>query len=154
MASGIAIIRVGGLTEVEMTEKKHRIEDALEAVRAAQMEGIVPGGGVALMRAATDIEVLVENPDQQCGVQIVLTAIEEPLRQMAVNAGESPDIITQLVKERSKEGNYGYNFVAGEICDMVESGVLDPVKVTKTSLRNAASVAGTLITTNCAIIQK
>ena len=96
----------------------------------------------------------VENPDQEAGVRVVLAAIEEPLRQMSRNAGESPDIIVQLVKSRSTEGNYGYNFVNGEICDMMEHGIVDPVKVTKTSLRNAASVAGTLITTNCAIIQK
>jgi len=137
-----------------MTEKKHRIEDALEAVRAAQMEGIVPGGGVALMRATNDLEVEVDNEDQNAGVQIVRSAVEEPLRQMAINAGESPDIISKLVRESSRNGNYGFNFVTGEICDMIESGVIDPVKVTKTSLLNAASVAGTLITTNCAIIQK
>ena len=154
LASGIAIIRVGGMTEIEMTEKKHRIEDALEAVRAAQMDGIVPGGGVALMRATNDLEVEVDNEDQNAGVQIILSAVEEPLRQMAINAGESPDIISKLVRESSRNGNYGYNFVTGEICDMMDVGVIDPVKVTKTSLLNAASVAGTLITTNCAIIQK
>ena len=154
LASGIAIIRVGGSTEIEMTEKKHRIEDALEAVRAAQLEGIVPGGGVALMRVTLDLEVEVENEDQQVGVQIIKQAIEGPLRQMAINAGLSADIVCQQVRESSQSGNCGWNFVTNQIEDLFESGVIDPVKVTKTSLKNAASVAGTLITTNCAIIQK
>ena len=154
LASGIAIIRVGGMTEIEMTEKKHRIEDALEAVRAAQLEGIVPGGGVALMRATHNLEVEVENDDQLAGVQIVKTAVEAPIRQMALNAGSSPDIISELVREHSSEGSRGYNFVTGQLTDMMEAGVVDPVKVTRTALQNAASVAGTLITTNCAIIQK
>lgn len=153
LASGIAIIRVGGATEVEMTERKHRIEDALEAVRSAQMEGIVPGGGVALMRATLNLEVETENDDQAVGVQIVKQAIEGPLRQMAVNAGLSPDIICETVRESTKEGNYGYNFVTNSVEDLFETGVIDPVKVTRTSLQNAASVAGTLITTNYAVIQ-
>jgi chaperonin GroEL len=154
LSSGIAIIRVGGLTEIEMTEKKHRIEDALEAVRAAQMEGVVPGGGVALMMATHDLIVDVENEDQLAGVQIVKLAVESPIRQMALNAGSSPDIISELVRESSQSGTIGYNFVTGQVTDMMDSGVIDPVKVTRTALQNAVSVAGTLITTNCAIIQK
>ena len=153
LASGIAIIRVGGLTEVEMTERKHRIEDALEAVRSAQMEGIVPGGGVALMRATNNLEVQVDNEDQAIGVQIVKQAVEGPLRQMAKNAGLSPDIICQMVRESTREGNFGYNFVTNNIEDLFETGVIDPVKVTRTSLQNAASVSGTLITTNYSVIQ-
>lgn len=154
LASGIAIIRVGGLTEIEMTERKHRVEDALEAVRSAQMEGIVPGGGVALLRATHELEVEVDNDDQEIGVKIIKASIDAPLRQMALNAGLSPDIICQLVHEASQNGNYGYNFVTGEMSDMMEVGVIDPVKVTRTSLQNAASVAGTLITTNYAVIEK
>ncbi len=153
LASGIAIIRVGGATEVEMIERKHRIEDALEAVRSAQMEGIVPGGGVALMRATLNLEVATDNEDQNIGVQIVKQAIEGPLRQMALNAGLSPDIICETVRESTKNGNYGYNFVTNKIEDLFKTGVIDPVKVTRTSLQNAASVAGTLITTNYAVIQ-
>ena len=153
LASGIAIIRVGGATEVEMIERKHRIEDALEAVRSAQMEGIVPGGGVALMRATLDLEVETDNADQAIGVQIIKQAIEGPLRQMATNAGLSPDIICETVRESTKDGNYGYNFVTNSVEDLFETGVIDPVKVTRTSLQNAASVAGTLITTNYAVIQ-
>ena len=154
LASGIAIIRVGGATEVEMIERKHRIEDALEAVRSAQLEGIVPGGGVALLRATANIEVETENADQAIGVEIIKQAVEGPLRQMAKNAGLSPDIICNTVREAVTEGNYGYNFVSGEMEDLFENGIIDPVKVTTTSLTNAASVAGTLITTNCAVIEK
>jgi len=154
LASGIAIVRVGGMTEVEMIERKHRIEDALEAVRSAQLEGIVPGGGVALMRATLDLEVKVDNEDQALGVQIVKQSIEGPLRQMSLNAGLSPDIICQQVRESTKDGNYGYNFVTNTIEDLMEVGVIDPVKVTRISLQNAASVAGTLITTNYSVIQK
>ena len=151
LASGIAIIRVGASTEVEMIEKKHRIEDALEAVRSAQEEGIVPGGGVPLIRAtqATDFEV--DNEDQALGVEIIRKAVFAPLRQMAENAGESPDIIQTIVG--SLEDNQGYDFRNRTTCDLLESGVIDPVKVTRCALQNAVSAAGTLITTNHAIIQ-
>ncbi len=151
LASGIAIIRVGASTEVEMIEKKHRIEDALEAVRSAQEEGIVPGGGVPLIRAtqATDFEV--DNEDQALGVEIVRKAVFAPLRQMAENAGESPDIIQTIVS--GLEDNQGYDFRNRTTCDLLESGVIDPVKVTRCALQNAVSAAGTLITTNHAIIQ-
>jgi chaperonin GroEL len=108
------------------------------------------------MRAtqSQELQVSVENPHQEAGVRVVLEAIEAPLRQMASNAGESPDIIVKIVRESSSGGNSGYNFVTGEVCDFFDAGVVDPVRVTKAALQNAASVAGTLITTNCAIIQK
>jgi len=152
LSSGVAVIRVGAHTEVEMIEKKHRIEDALEAVRSAQLEGIVPGGGVALVRCAQKLKkVKTENNMQSIGVEIVRDAVREPLRQMAINAGESPDVILASVEKQ--KGNKGYDFATGKIVDLVEAGILDPVKVTKTALQNAASVAGTLLTTNHAIVQ-
>jgi len=151
LASGIGIIRVGGLTEVEMIEKKHRIEDALEAVSSAQQEGIVPGGGVALLRAVDNIQVEADNEDQELGVKIVLEAVKAPLRQMAENAGESPDLVLSKVLEASDE--LGWDFSTGELVNLVESGVIDPTKVTRTALQNAASAASTLLTTNYAIIE-
>ena len=151
LASGIAIIRVGASTEVEMIEKKHRIEDALEAVRSAQEEGIVPGGGVPLIRAAEISEFEVDNEDQALGVEIVRRAVFAPLRQMSENAGESPDIIQTIVA--GLEGSSGYDFRNRTTCDLLESGVIDPAKVARCALQNAVSAAGTLITTNHAIIQ-
>lgn len=151
LSSGIAIIRIGAATEIEMIEKKHRVEDALEAVRSAQMEGIVVGGGTALIRATTTLKVEVDNEDQSLGVEIIKESVKAPLRQMALNAGKSPDIICELVLK--EKDNYGYNFISDSLVDLLEAGVIDPVRVTRTALQNAASVAGTLITTNCAIIQ-
>ena len=153
LASGVAVIRVGAATEVEMIEKKHRIEDALEAVKSAQQEGVVPGGGVALVRASSNPELNIdaENEDQSFGIDIVMEAVKEPLRQMAENCGLSPDLV--LAKVEAAEGNMGYNFRTDEMVDMLESGVIDPVKVTRTALQNAASAAGTLITTSHAIIE-
>lgn len=151
LASGIGIIRVGAATEIEMIEKKHRIEDALEAVRSAQQEGIVPGGGVALIRATEGLEVATDNEEQALGVKIVLRAAEEPIRQMALNAGESPDIIVSMVK--SEVFDAGYDFLNRRIIMMVETGIIDPVKVTRCAIQNAASAAGTLITTNYSIVQ-
>jgi len=151
LASGVAVIHVGGATEIEMIEKKHRIEDALEAVTSARLEGVVPGGGVALIRAATDLDVEVENEEQKLGVDIVCAATREPLRQMAQNAGESPDLIAKSVREQTE--HYGFDFRHRRVVDMYEAGIIDPVKVTKTALANAVSVAGTLITTDHAIIQ-
>jgi chaperonin GroEL len=151
LASGIAIIRVGAATEIEMVEKKHRIEDALEAVRSAQMEGIVIGGGCALLQATSHLDVQVDNESQALGVEIVKRAVEAPLRQMALNAGKSPDIICRAVLE--SDTNHGYNFMTDEVENLLERGVIDPVKVTLTALQNASSVAGTLITTNNAIIE-
>ena len=137
-----------------MVEKKHRIEDALEAVQSAQQEGIVPGGGTALLNATRNLKVEVENPNQQIGVDILIKAVEAPIRQMAANAGISPDIVCEQVQSKLKKGPYGYNFVTGKVQNMMEAGVIDPVKVTRTALQNAASVAGTLITTNYSVIQQ
>jgi len=151
LASGIAIIKVGAATEAEMIEKRHRIEDALEAVKAAQEEGVLPGGGVALIRAANYLDVVTENEDQVFGVEIVRQAVKSPLRQMAINAGESPDIILNIVED--EEQSFGYDFHTGEAVDMLEEGIIDPTRVTRVALQNAASSASILITTNCAIIE-
>jgi chaperonin GroEL len=153
LLSGVAVIRVGGSTEVEMTEKKHRIEDALEAVKSAQDEGLVPGGGVALLRASTSICIVTEgsHPDQGPGISIVQAACRDPIKQMALNADESPDIIVDKVL--GADASHGWDFNKGMLVDLIESGIVDPVKVTKAALKNAASCAGTLITTNYGIIQ-
>ena len=137
-----------------MVEKKHRIEDALEAVRSAQMEGVIAGGGSSLLRAVANLQVEVDNEDQLFGVEIIKEALQAPLRQMATNAGKSPDIICELVVNSLSKDNYGYNFITDEVVDLLQAGVIDPVKVTRTALQNAASVAGTLITTNYAAIEK
>ena len=152
LSSGVAVIHVGGTTEVEMTERKHRIEDALEAVRSAQEGGIVPGGGVALLRASRSLAVTTLSSEQALGTTIIRAACEEPIRQMAQNSGESPDLVIQNVLSH-EDSNCGWNFLTNQPADMVEVGVIDPVKVTKTALQNAASCAGTLITTNYGIIQ-
>jgi chaperonin GroEL len=151
LSSGVAVIRVGGSTEVEMTERKHRIEDALEAVRSAQEEGIVMGGGSALLWASQQIAVTTKSSEQAYGAVVVREACREPARQMALNANESPDIIIDQVLKARK--NYGWNFRTGELVNLFKSGIIDPVKVTRTALQNAASCAGTLITTNYGIIQ-
>jgi chaperonin GroEL len=151
LAGGVAVIKVGAATEVEMKEKKDRIDDALHATKAAVQDGIVAGGGVALIRAKQLVNIQCDNPDKQAGVNIVLRAIEEPLRCIVSNAGESADVVLATVK--GGQGNYGYNAATGEYCDMLEAGVIDPTKVTKTALINAASVAGLLLTTECAIFE-
>tara|TARA_R110002110_G_scaffold178452_8_gene383517 strand:+ start:4133 stop:5716 length:1584 start_codon:yes stop_codon:yes gene_type:complete len=156
LASGIAIIKVGAATEVEMVEKKHRIEDALEAVKSAQEEGMVPGGGTALLRVANIVEndisrLNLTNHDQELGAKIIFDAAKEPIRQMALNASYSPDLVTAMVEEA--QDHYGYNFVTGEITDLLEAGVIDPAKVTRVALQNAASVATALITSGHAIIE-
>ena len=151
LASGVAVIRVGGATEVEMIEKKHRIEDALEAVKSAQQEGIVAGGGTALVRASTNLEVEVTNDEQQLGVEIIKGAIQEPLKQMATNAGTSPDLTVSRIL--SSQDHEGWDFSTGNFVDLFESGILDPAKVTRCALQNAASAAGTLLTANYAIVQ-
>ena len=150
LASGVAVIRVGAATEVEMIEKKHRIDDALEAVRSAQEEGIIAGGGVALLRCSTGLPVTTDNEEQAIGAKIILDAVEEPLRQMAKNAGKSPDLIVDRVRHLS--GNKGYNFMTDDVTDMLDSGIVDPAKVTRCALQNAVSVASTLITTSHAIV--
>jgi chaperonin GroEL len=150
LAGGVAVIKVGAATEVEMKEKKARVEDALHATRAAVEEGIVPGGGVALLRAkAVAAAIKGDNHDQDAGVKIVLRAIEEPLRQIVKNCGEEPSVVVNKVLEG--KGNYGYNAQTGEYGDMVAMGVLDPTKVTRVALQNAASIASLMLTTDCMI---
>ncbi len=152
LAGGVALIKVGAATEVEMKEKKARVEDALHATRAAVEEGIVPGGGVALIRARQSIVGLKgKNADQDAGIQIVLRALEEPLRQIVTNGGEEPGIVVAKVVEG--KGNFGYNAATSEYGDLVEAGVVDPTKVTRTALQNAASIAALLLTTNCAVFE-
>ncbi len=152
LAGGVAVIKVGAATEVEMKEKKARVEDALHATRAAVEEGIVPGGGVALLRARSSIANLTgANHDQDAGIAIVLRSIEEPLRQIVANAGDEPSVVVNKVSEGS--GNFGYNAGTGEYGDMVEMGVLDPTKVTRYALQNAASVAGLMLTTDCMVAE-
>ena len=150
LAGGVAVLRIGAATEVEMKEKKDRIDDALHATKAAVEDGIVPGGGVALVRARQAILGLKgDNPDQQAGINIVLRAMEEPLRCIVSNAGESADVVLNAVA--TGIGNYGYNAATEQYGDMLAQGVIDPTKVAKTALVNAASVAGLLLTTDCAI---
>ena len=150
LAGGVALIKVGAATEVEMKEKKARVEDALHATRAAVEEGIVAGGGVALIRAKQAIRDLKgDNDEQNAGIRIVLRAMEEPLRQIVANAGDEPSVVVNTVA--NGEGNFGYNAQTGEYGDLVEMGVLDPTKVTRTALQNAASVASLILTTDCMV---
>ena len=149
LAGGVAVINVGAATETEMKEKKARVEDALHATRAAVEEGIVPGGGVALLRCLGAIEALKLEGDEQIGVDIVKRAIESPLRALASNAGVEGSIVVQEVKRR--KGNEGYNVATGEYEDLVKAGVVDPKKVTRSALQNAGSIAGLLLTTECLI---
>ena len=152
LAGGVAVIKVGAATEVEMKEKKDRVEDALHATRAAVEEGVVAGGGVALLRARAALENLhTGNADQDAGVQIVLRAVESPLRQIVANAGGEPSVVVNKVLEG--KGNYGYNAGSGEYGDMIEMGVLDPAKVTRSALQDAASIAGLMLTTDCMIAE-
>ncbi|WP_137936451.1 chaperonin GroEL [Chitinivorax sp. B] len=152
LAGGVAVIKVGAATEVEMKEKKARVEDALHATRAAVEEGIVAGGGVALLRARSTLAAVKgDNHDQDAGVKIVLKAIEAPLRQIVANTGDEPSVVVNRVLEGS--GNFGYNAATGEYGDMVEMGVLDPTKVTRSALQNAASVAGLMLTTDCMVAE-
>ncbi|WP_374515427.1 chaperonin GroEL, partial [Niveibacterium sp.] len=152
LAGGVAVIKVGAATEVEMKEKKARVEDALHATRAAVEEGVVAGGGVALLRArAAAGNIKGDNADQDAGVKIVLRAIEEPLRQIVANAGDEPSVVIAKVLEGA--GNYGYNAANGTYGDLVELGVLDPAKVTRTALQNAASVASLILTTDAMVAE-
>ncbi len=154
LAGGVALIKVGAATEVEMKEKKARVEDALHATRAAVEEGIVAGGGVAYLRAKQAVMktgVKGDNPDQDAGIKIVMRAIEEPMRMIAQNAGDEPSVVVNKVLEG--KGNYGYNAGNGTYGDMVEMGVLDPTKVTRTALQNAASVASLMLTTDCMVAE-
>jgi chaperonin GroEL len=153
LAGGVAVIKVGAATEVEMKEKKARVEDALHATRAAVEEGVVPGGGVALMRAVKGIESLkAANDDQNVGLNILRRAVEEPLRQIVANAGGDASVVLNAVVEG--KGNYGFNAATGEYGDMVELGIIDPTKVTRLALQNATSVAGLLLTTEAMIAEQ
>lgn len=152
LAGGVAVIKVGAATEVEMKEKKDRVDDALHATRAAVEEGIVPGGGVALLRARAAIQELKgDNHDQEAGIKIVLRALEEPLRAIAANAGDEPSVVIAQVE--AGQGNHGYNAATGEYGDLVAMGVIDPTKVTRTALQNAASVAGLILTTDATVAE-
>ncbi|MDK4704139.1 MULTISPECIES: chaperonin GroEL [unclassified Rhizobium] len=152
LAGGVAVIRVGGSTEVEVKEKKDRIDDALNATRAAVQEGIVPGGGIALLRSSTKITAKGENQDQEAGVNIVRRALQSLVRQIAENAGDEASIVVGKVLDKN-EDNYGYNAQTSEYGDMIAMGIVDPVKVVRTALQNAASVASLLITTEAMIAE-
>jgi chaperonin GroEL len=154
LAGGVAVINVGAPTESEMKEKKARVEDALHATRAAVEEGIVPGGGVALIRAQKALKTLkLAESDEQIGVDIIRRAIEEPMRIIVQNAGGEGSIVVEKIRQ-SKENNYGYNALTDEYEDLVAAGVIDPTKVTRTALQNAASIAGLLLTTEALIVEK
>jgi chaperonin GroEL len=154
LAGGVAVINVGAATETEMKEKKARVEDALHATRAAVEEGIVPGGGVALIRCQDSLSrIRGLTDDEKIGVEIVRRAVEEPLRWIVQNAGDEGSIVLAKVRE-SKEKSYGYNAATGEYEDLVKAGVIDPTKVTRTALQNAASIAGLMITTEAVVVEK
>ncbi|MCG6267943.1 TCP-1/cpn60 chaperonin family protein, partial [Vibrio furnissii] len=150
LAGGVAVIKVGAATEVEMKEKKDRVEDALHATRAAVEEGVVAGGGVALIRAASKLtELTGDNEEQNVGIRVALRAMEAPIRQIAKNAGDEDSVVANNVK--AGDGNYGYNAATGEYGDMIAMGILDPTKVTRSALQFAASVAGLMITTEAMV---
>jgi chaperonin GroEL len=152
LAGGVAVIKVGAATEVEMKEKKARVEDALHSTRAAVEEGVVPGGGVALLRVKEAVaKVKGKNADQQVGVTILLRALEEPLRQIVANAGDEASVVLNKVEEG--KGNFGYNAQTGEFGDMIEMGILDPTKVARFALQNASSVAGLILTTEAMVAE-
>ena len=153
LAGGVAVIRVGAGTEMEMKEKKARVEDALHSTRAAVEEGVVPGGGVALVRALQAVEGKLkgDNEDQNVGIALLMRAVTAPLRQIVRNAGDEPSVVLDKVK--SATGNQGYNAATGEYVDMVEAGIIDPAKVTRSALQAAGSVAGLMITTECMITE-
>jgi chaperonin GroEL len=152
LAGGVAVIHVGAATETEMKEKKARVEDALHATRAAVEEGIVPGGGVALIRCIEAVEkVKGDDPDEQIGIDILKRALEAPARELANNAGVEGSVIVEEIKRRS--GAEGYNVVTGKFEDLIKAGVVDPKKVTRSALQNAASVAGLMLTTECLITE-
>jgi chaperonin GroEL len=151
LAGGVALVKVGAATEVEMKEKKARVEDALHATRAAVEEGIVPGGGVAYLRARANLKVKGDNHDQEAGIKIVLRALEEPIRWITANAGAEPSVVVNKVVDG--KGNFGYNAQTGEYGDLVQMGVLDPTKVARAALQNGASVAGLILTTDAMVAE-
>ena len=153
LSGGVVVIKVGAATEVELKEKKHRIEDAVSATRAAVEEGVVPGGGVALLRAQTAIHDLSDSTaDERTGRALVRRAIEEPLRQIAFNAGYEGGVVVE--RARSSETNIGFNAASGEYEDLMAAGIIDPAKVTRSTLQNAASIAGMLLTTEALIAEE
>jgi chaperonin GroEL len=153
LAGGVAVIRVGGATEIEVKEKKDRVEDALNATRAAVEEGIVPGGGVALLRAKKAVgRIHDENPDVQAGINIVLKALESPIRQIAENSGVEGSIVVGKIMDESSE-TYGFDAQTEKYVDMVKAGIIDPAKVVRTALQDAASIAGLLITTEAMVAE-
>jgi len=153
LAGGVAVIRVGGATEVEVKEKKDRVDDALNATRAAVEEGIVPGGGTALLRAKAAVaKISSDNPDVKAGINIVLRALEAPIRQIAENAGVEGSIVVGKITE-NKSDTYGFNAQTEEFVDMLQSGIVDPAKVVRTALQDAASVAGLLVTTEAMVAE-
>jgi chaperonin GroEL len=152
LAGGVAVIKVGAATETEMKEKKARVEDALHATRAAVEEGIVPGGGVAYLRSLTALSKLTLEHDRQIGVQLVMKALEEPVRQIVENAGKEGSVVVQKIKQ--EKGAFGFDADKEEYCDMIEAGIIDPTKVVRLALQNAASVASLMITTEAAIANK
>ncbi|MFL5852324.1 MAG: TCP-1/cpn60 chaperonin family protein, partial [Solirubrobacteraceae bacterium] len=152
LSGGVAVVKVGAATETEMKEKKHRVEDALQATRAALEEGIVAGGGVALLRAADAVKVdALDDPDAQTGAKIVLRALEEPLRQIADNSGLEGSVVVNDV--RKAKANQGLNAATGEIEDLVKAGVIDPAMVTRSALQNAASIAKNILTTEAIVAE-
>ena len=153
LASAIAIIKVGGSTEIEMIEKKHRVEDALEAVHSAQQEGIIPGGSSVLLRIAKDIKVTTENSEQEIGVEILKEAIKEPFKKMVANAGLSPDIYLDKVENHTNPES-GLDVSRGEMVNMFAYGIIDPFKVVRCALENASSAASTLLTTEVGIVEE
>ena len=154
LSSAISVIRVGGATEIEVTEKKHRVEDALEAVRSAQEDGVVPGGGTALLRAAHGVTLDPQNQDQMRGAETLLSSCFAPITQILSNAGISSDIVVNSLSYDDHDKNVGFNVRTEKFEDLIESGVIDPAKTVKCALQNAASAAGTLLTTNCAVLRK
>lgn len=151
LAGGVAVINVGAATETEMKEKKARVEDALHATRAAVEEGVIPGGGIALLKAQGEIDKLSLSPDERIGANIIKRALEEPIRQIVENAGLEGSIVVERVRE--KGGNIGYDAAKNEYCDLIKAGVIDPVKVTRVALQNAVSVASLLLTTECLVTE-
>jgi chaperonin GroEL len=152
LAGGVAVIKVGGATEVEVKEKKDRVDDALNSTRAAVEEGIVPGGGVALLWASRSIKVKGDNDDQEAGINIVRRALQSPIRQIAENAGVEGSIVVGKITSQ-KSASYGYDAQTNEYVDMIEKGIIDPAKVVRTALQDAASVAGLLVTTEAGVAE-
>ena len=153
LSNSVAVIKVGAATEVELKERKHRVEDALSATRAAVEEGMVPGGGVALINAIPTLGAVELEGDEATGISILNRALEEPMRRIAINAGQDGSVIVQSVKD-SETKNWGYNAASDEYGDMIEMGIADPAMVTRAALENAVSIAGMVLTTNCLVTEK